>query len=154
MPKAARLIQQGAHLIQGRFTLGVVGVLVDSEDRILLVEHVFHPKTPWGLPGGWVNRNEPPTEAVAREFHEETGLRVNATQPLDIWTNRFLKNHVNMAFIVESIEAYNANEIVLSAELLDYQWVTRDEMPYILPDHLRVIDLALANRQRGIVKQD
>jgi ADP-ribose pyrophosphatase YjhB (NUDIX family) len=153
MPKAARLIQQGAHRIQGRFTLGVIGVLIDDENRILLVEHVFHPKVPWGLPGGWVNRNEPPTEAVAREFHEETGLRIRATQPLDIWTNNFLRNHVNMAFTVESLEAFNTNEIALSAELLAYQWVTRDALPPILPDHLRVIDLALAYRQQGMLNQ-
>ena len=152
MPKTARLIQYGAHRLQGRFTLGVIGVLIDQENRILLVEHVFHPKVPWGLPGGWVNRNESPTIAVAREFYEETNLRVRVVVPLEVWTNRFLKNHVNMAFVVEIVDQSDLNKIVLSSELLDYQWVSRDEIPHILVDHVRVIDKAFAYREQNITQ--
>lgn len=152
MPRAARLIQYGAHRLQGRFTLGVIGVLIDQENRILLVEHVFHPKVPWGLPGGWVNRNESPTIAVAREFHEETSLRVQVVTPLEVWTNHFLKNHVNMAFIVELVDPTDLNKIVLSSELLDYQWVPRDKIPRILVDHVRVIDKAFAYREQNITQ--
>lgn len=153
MPKAALFIQKAAHRLQGRFTLGVIGVLIDHDNRILLVEHVFHPKVPWGLPGGWVNRNEAPILAVAREFHEETGLRVRATMPLDVWTNHFLKNHVNMAFVVEPVETLNPDKITLSSELIAYQWVTRDAMPTILADHIRVIDFALAHKQQNMLTQ-
>ena len=65
------------HLWQPKYTLGVVGVMFNAEGQVLLVEHVFHPRKPWGLPGGWVERNEPPMEAVCREIQEELQLNTD-----------------------------------------------------------------------------
>ena len=43
-----------------------------TQGQVLLVEHVFHPYAPWGLPGGWIDRNESPSQtAVIRELQEE-----------------------------------------------------------------------------------
>ncbi len=39
-----------------------------------MLRHVFHPAWPWGLPGGWLKRNEAPEEGALRELKEETGL--------------------------------------------------------------------------------
>ena len=44
-------------LSRPKYTMGAVGVLFNARGQVLLVEHVFHPKTPWGLPGGWANRS-------------------------------------------------------------------------------------------------
>lgn len=46
--------------------------LVLHEDTILLIEHV---KLGWWMPpGGHIDPNEDPAQAVIREVHEETGL--------------------------------------------------------------------------------
>ena len=141
-PFVARWMQSAYRIIQPRFTVGAVGVLLNEADEILLVEHVFHPEHPWGLPGGWVDANELPSLAVEREFLEEVNLAIKVVHPLEIWSNRFWFNHLDMAFIVKLNEPLPA-KLKLSAELSDYKWFTRDKLPHLLPDHYRVIDLAL-----------
>lgn len=51
-----------------------VGALIyNHEGRLLLYKHIG--KTPaWRIPGGKVERNETPQDAVKREVREETGL--------------------------------------------------------------------------------
>lgn len=46
---------------------------VFKDERILLVRERSDGK--WSLPGGWVDINDSPAEAVAREIYEESGLR-------------------------------------------------------------------------------
>jgi len=52
--------------------LGVAALVEDGEGRVLLVRHSYNPG--WRLPGGGVDRAEPPAEAVLRELREEVGL--------------------------------------------------------------------------------
>lgn len=141
-PFVAKWMQSAYRVIQPRFTVGAVGILLNEANEILLVKHVFHPKHPWGLPGGWVDANELPSVAVEREFFEEMKLSIQVVLPLEIWSNKFWYNHLDMAFLVQLTEGM-LPEITLSAELSDYQWVARDALPKLLPDHYRVIDLAL-----------
>ena len=141
-PFVAKWMQSAYRIIQPRFTVGAVGILLNERDEVLLVEHVFHPKHPWGLPGGWVDANELPSLAVEREFLEELGLMIETVLPLEIWSNRFWFNHLDMAFLVRHSDPFPA-ELKLSGELSDYQWFPRDHLPQLLPDHYRVIDLAL-----------
>jgi 8-oxo-dGTP pyrophosphatase MutT (NUDIX family) len=59
-----------------------VGVVFNSAGEILFLEHVFRPNYNWGLPGGWVERNENPADTVRREFEEEVGLPVEVRRLL------------------------------------------------------------------------
>jgi ADP-ribose pyrophosphatase YjhB (NUDIX family) len=47
-------------------------------DRVLLVRERADGR--WTLPGGWVDVNDAPSEAVAREIHEESGYRARAVK--------------------------------------------------------------------------
>jgi len=47
-------------------------------DRVLLVRERSDGR--WTLPGGWVDVNEAPSEAVAREIYEESGYRARAVK--------------------------------------------------------------------------
>jgi ADP-ribose pyrophosphatase YjhB (NUDIX family) len=47
-------------------------------DRVLLVRERSDGR--WTLPGGWVDVNDAPSEAVAREIHEESGFQARAVK--------------------------------------------------------------------------
>ncbi len=57
-------------------------MVFNDAGQILLVEHVFRPHCPWGLPGGWIERGENPAETVRRELEEELQLPVEVKRLL------------------------------------------------------------------------
>jgi len=132
-------------LRQARYAVGAVGVVFDGEGRVLLLEHVFHPRHPWGLPGGWVNRREAPGTAVARELREETGLCVEVVQPLLVEVSRLRPDHLELAYLCR-LEDHA--EISLSGEILSYQWSDPANLPDMFEFHQRAIMSALQARER------
>jgi 8-oxo-dGTP pyrophosphatase MutT (NUDIX family) len=72
----------GVQLFIPRQHVGVVGALFNETGQVLLVEHVFRPYFPWGLPGGWIGRGEDPARAVEREYQEELDLQIEVGTPL------------------------------------------------------------------------
>jgi len=127
-------------------SVGAVGAIFNERGELLLVEHVFHPLFPWGLPGGWMNRNEEPDETVRREVLEETHLRVEIVKPLMIARTTFLPAHLDVGYLCSVID--ETSEIHLSSELLSYQWI--DPLTAKLPPLGRfsgkVVRLAIAER--------
>jgi 8-oxo-dGTP diphosphatase len=74
------------------------GVLVLQKGRVLLVRRIMEPKRGlWTLPAGFVDADEDPEEAAAREVYEETGLNVEIDGLLDVI---YGKEHPNGASIV------------------------------------------------------
>jgi len=57
-----------------RFTIGVFGILLDAQQRVLLCHRRDFDL--WNLPGGGLEPGEAPWEGVTREVREETGLDV------------------------------------------------------------------------------
>lgn len=123
--------------LQPRFTIGVVGIVFDDSARVLLVEHVFHPENPWGLPGGWIDRNEDPADGVVRELNEELQLQVKPIQI--ILVEKSFNNHIDLAFLCDA----SNNVGILSKELLGYDWFTINQLPAIKGFHRRAIQQAV-----------
>lgn len=65
---------------------GVAGALFDGDGRVLLVRHRYRPG--WHLPGGGVDRGEPPHDAVLRELAEEVGLTGGTAEFFALYTRR------------------------------------------------------------------
>lgn len=67
--------------------LDIRGVVL-KDNKILLVRELMDGGR-WTLPGGWVDVNEPPSQAVEREMREEAGVIVKARRLLAVYDNRF-----------------------------------------------------------------
>jgi 8-oxo-dGTP pyrophosphatase MutT (NUDIX family) len=125
-------------LTQRMYTAGVVGVVPNRDDAVLLLRHRFRVPYAWGLPGGYIEDRESPNSALARELFEELSLRVEVRAGV-------LEHELNHASHTISyvVLANPVDEIApaLGAELLDFRFCTADDLPAELqPTHARVLE--------------
>ncbi|MCA9888750.1 MAG: NUDIX hydrolase [Anaerolineae bacterium] len=119
---------------QPKYTIGVVGVIINDEGRVLFVEHVFHPKKPWGIPGGWIGRDEDPAVAVLREIREELQLVAKIEKLL--LTKKTQRLHIDIAFLCSP----DGEVGKLSYELLRYEWRRPEDMPPLHAFHQLAVE--------------
>jgi len=125
--------------VQARYTIGVAAVILNGDGRVLLVEHSYHPRFPWGLPGGWIGTDEEPSAAIIRELSEE--LQLNARVLRVVHISKTAPNHIDLAFHCEALSPIGK----LSHELLDYQWAARGHLPDLKRFHRQSIESALVH---------
>lgn len=118
------------------------GILVNEKNEILLQKRSDF--NLWGLPGGAMEFGESAEEACAREFLEETGLKVKVKSLLGVSTN-FIQHYPNgdvaqavvIEFIVEIVEKTDEQG---SSETLDLGYFSKDNLPSIFnKQHLNFI---------------
>jgi len=122
---------------QTTFTVSAAAVVVNGENKVLVLHHVLRPITGWGLPGGFIDAGEQPDQAIARELMEETGIAISDIRMLHLKT---LGRHVEILF------AATANEEgrILSSEIDQLGWYAFDDMPERLPaDQRRTVERVL-----------
>lgn len=141
-PRLGYLGQRVWRLPQAHYSIGAVGVVFDDQGRLLLLEHVFHPTRPWGLPGGWVDRREAPDAAIERELREETNLCVTALYPVLVEPASY-RGHLDIAYLCHLV----SGEIRLSSEILDYRWVHPTDLPDLFAFQHRAIEHAVRLRE-------
>ena len=148
MPWAAHVLRVAVRMVQPRVTLGVVGVLLDADRaHVLLVEHVFHPQHPWGLPGGWMNRGEDPAQTIVREFAEETGLRVHPERLLLTQRSVDYRQHIDVVYLC-ALDGAEQTVRLDPNELLAYRWVAPADLPPLIRLHQQGIQAAFG--QSGV----
>jgi 8-oxo-dGTP diphosphatase len=91
-----------------------------------LLDHVLRPKSGWGIPGGFINANEQPENAVHREIREETGLEIENVKLFRIETKKL---HVEMIFFATG----RGIAEVKSREIKEAKWFETDSLPEDLP---------------------
>lgn len=109
-------------LTQQTFTVSVGAIVTNSEGKVLLLDHVLRPASGWGIPGGFINKNEQPAEAVKREICEEIGLEIENIKMVKAHTYR---RHVEILFRAEA----DGEGKVQSLEIKQLKWFPLDEMP-------------------------
>lgn len=119
-------------------------VALDERNRVLLLRHVFHPEYPWGLPGGWLGRNEPPDQGVLRELREETGLTA-VLGPTLLVRREDHPPHIGIAYL----GYVQPGAFSLSGEIIEAAWFDPDDLPPLYPFMDDAIQIALKRQQKS-----
>jgi len=103
-------------------------VLVEQDGGVLLVRRVNEPfRGLWTLPAGFVDADEDPALAAARECLEETGLTIRVTKVLDVIAGR---EHPRGADFVIVYAAEVLSGTLFAADDADeVGWFKRSELP-------------------------
>jgi ADP-ribose pyrophosphatase YjhB (NUDIX family) len=137
-PWLATVASYAVWMTRPRYSVGVMGAVLNAEGQLLLAEHVFHPYMPWALPGGWVGRNEAPNDGLQRELHEELGLEVDILHILDI-RQGIRHMHLDIAYLCHA-----RSEVAhICSELVSYRWCSMDDLPPLTPFHRELAERAL-----------
>ena len=134
IPFLFSLVYYAYRFFQPKYTVGVVGVIINEAGKVLFVEHVFHPTHPWGMPGGWIGHNEEPSKTVVREIREELELDVEVKQLL--LTRKTQRLHLDIAYLCHPTGDVGK----LSFELLQYEWRDPEDAPPLHEFHRLAID--------------
>jgi ADP-ribose pyrophosphatase YjhB (NUDIX family) len=141
-PPLHRLMLWGLRLLTPRHRIGVVLVALDEQERVFLLRHVFHPFLPWGLPGGWLERDEDPATGAGRELREETGLRAEIGPVLHVSRDPN-PSHVTIAFAAR----IHPGPMQLSPEIAEAAWIPVTALPPLYSFMQRAIETAVARRK-------
>ncbi|MGB8196582.1 MAG: NUDIX domain-containing protein [Acidimicrobiales bacterium] len=116
---------------------GIRAVVVDDDDRILLVHFALSDWTGWATPGGGIEPGESLESAIRRELHEEVGLVDVELGPV-IWERTHIFDFAEFSgqyerfFLVRTstseINPSFTKEELLAERLTDSRWWTLREI--------------------------
>ncbi len=117
------------------FMVGVIAVIFDDREHVLLVRNTYDPAFEWSLPGGWMGRHENPAECIIRELREETGYQVAVEDLLNARSNRKLPS-VDLVFRASIV----GGDFRSSAEVTEARFFDPCELPDgVTPVHRRLV---------------
>ena len=120
-----------------------VDAAVQRGNEILLIQRKFPPMVGyWGLPGGFVDRDEDPLEAVLRELEEETGLVGSNPELLMVMGDPARDPRKHIVSIVYSVTV-DAGEPAAGDDAADARYwpldsILNGEVP-MAGDHLQIV---------------
>ena len=145
-PLVRPFVRMGFRLRRG-MTLGVRGLVLDEDGKVLLVEHTY--VHGWHLPGGGVERGESAERALERELGEEAGVRPLWPARLVLIDNdeaRFRGDHV----LLYRVDHWTPCPASARGEILRIGWFEPSDPPFgATPDTLRRIAAGLSLPDAG-----
>ncbi len=109
--------------------IGVGGILFNDSHEVLLIKRNKPPAHGlWSIPGGKLESGESLVEACRREFHEETGLRVEVRHVVAV-VDRQLEgfHYVIIDFHVVLINPTHCKPVAQN-DVLEAKWIALDEL--------------------------
>ena len=112
--------------------LVAVGAVVFKEDKVLLVLRGKPPaENSWTIPGGSVELGETLQEAAEREIREETGLFIQAREPVYTFDviERDHKGEILFHYVIVDLEAdYVSGELRPGDDAVDVCWASSQDL--------------------------
>jgi NAD+ diphosphatase len=107
---------------QKKFTVSVGAIIFNGKNEVLLLDHVLRPASGWGIPGGFIEADEQPIDAIQRELIEEIGLEI---KNIEIFRIRTIGRHLEILFSARAIDVGE----VKSFEIKELGWFEFEKLP-------------------------
>jgi len=104
------------------FKIGAFAIIMDEKQRVLFCHRTDYDL--WNLPGGLVEENESPWDAVIREVKEETGLDIEVSKFTGVYSKPD-RNEIVFSFRCNVI----SGELTKSDESDDFKYFSFEEIP-------------------------
>jgi 8-oxo-dGTP diphosphatase len=109
-----------------------VGAVIVRGDRALLVRRATEPlKGEWSVPGGALELGEKLRDGAARETLEETGLRVEVGEVLDVFDSIFTDGDGRTQYhyvLIDFLCTPLAGEALPGSDVSEVLWVTEADL--------------------------
>jgi ADP-ribose pyrophosphatase YjhB (NUDIX family) len=128
-------------------TIGVFGAIFDEDRRILCVRRAYAPHN-WTLPGGRVETNESPIDALIREVAEETGCDVDPGELVGAYAAPF-KDDLVLFF---GCTLRSRGEWRPDADIAEVSFMPADGLPNDLTPRTRARIADAFSGVRGVVR--
>lgn len=116
-------------MVKGIVLVSACAVIEGKNHEVLLMQEGDLPYSNWWvLPGGYIRPDETIEKAVAREFEEETGLKIASTTLIGLYEDFLTQkcepvNHIIVAYKAEVV----GGRIIFSKEAVAYKWLSIDQ---------------------------
>ena len=108
-----------------------VGAVIVQGGRALLVRRATEPlKGEWSVPGGVLELGEKLRDGAVREALEETGLRVEAGEVLDVFDSIFTDDDGRTQYhyvLIDFLCQVVSGEAIAGSDVSQVQWVTESD---------------------------
>jgi len=125
-----------------------VDIIIELENRKIVLIRRKNPPPGWALPGGFVDYGESVESAAVREAREETGLQVELVEQFHVYSDpdRDPRHHtMSVVFIAKA-----AGEPEGADDAAEARGFDPDELPEPMAfDHRRIINDYLKYRRTG-----
>ena len=116
-------------IVKGKVLVSACAIVEGKEHEFLFMYEGDLPYHKWWvLPGGYVRPDETVEQAVAREFEEETGLKITSTRLIGLYEDFITENDEPVNHIIIAYKAdVVGGRIIFSREAIAYKWLTLEE---------------------------
>lgn len=133
LPLSRRMRMNAMWLMNSKFWVGVIGVVIDEQNRILVLNHSYRSISPWALPSGSAHKGEQPQEAIVREIWEEVRLRVEVVALVDVHSHPPFPL-LDLTFLLRPVGPVPDPLVPTDAEIAACGFFWLDQLPAKLPD--------------------
>ena len=135
-------------LLSPKFTVGVVALVRDHKDNILLLRHTYRLARPWGLPGGGLKPGESLEECLRRELREEIGMEVEIEGLLSAAAH-FDRRLVDMIFACRPAIGHSLDSFHPNSEIAEARYFHPGSLPEDLSPGMRTLIVTALRQAKG-----
>lgn len=106
--------------------------IIIKNGQLLLVKRAHKPRVGyWDFPGGFIEMDETPQQAVIREVREELGVTIAINKLFNVYgpTEYKFQGKFHANCDIYFLAGINDDEIVLDDEISEYKWFSLDNLP-------------------------